>query len=239
MVLYIVRHGEPDYAADRLLDSGWEQAKKAAARLRISGIDEIHSSPMGRAIQTAMPLAGLLSLPIIVEPWAYELGDESRTDYLTGKPHAISSVPHSELHAKKWLGLTIEEGLKKIEALQGASFKERYISISQGLDSMLAECGYPRAGSGCYTIKEPNDKHIALFCHAGMQRVMLSHLYHIPFQLLGSTLMNNFTGITVLYFDSDESKRETVPVLVSYGDVGHLYDEGKQLIHYSSAGFPF
>ena len=63
MLLYLIRHGAPDYAADSLGEEGWEQARKAAERLAKGGIHEIHSSPLGRARQTAQPAADKLGLP--------------------------------------------------------------------------------------------------------------------------------------------------------------------------------
>lgn len=232
MILYIVRHGQPDYATDTLLDAGWDQARKAANRLVQSGVDEIHASPMGRAIQTAQPLAEALRLPIIIEPWAFELGDESRTTYPDGELKGISSLDAVLLHAPEWRALGIEESFGRVEALQGAEFEKRYHSIADGLDGMLSKFGYPRDQDGFYRVEKPNGKHIALFCHCAMQRVLMSHMLHIPYQLLGATLQNNFTGITVLYFDETGDKERTVPLLISYGDVGHLY-EGGPLYHYN------
>ena len=53
MRIVFVRHGDPDYAHDCLTEKGLIQAKQAAVRLREEGIEEIWSSPMGRAQQTA------------------------------------------------------------------------------------------------------------------------------------------------------------------------------------------
>ena len=75
MYLYFIRHGKPNYETDTLLPERLEQARAVALRMQASLIDEIHSSPMGRAMQTAQPTAELLNLSIEVEPWAYELGE--------------------------------------------------------------------------------------------------------------------------------------------------------------------
>ena len=66
MLLYLIRHGEPDYVTDTLTEEGWKQARLVSDRLIESGLDEIHSSPMGRARQTAQPTAEKLGLPVIV-----------------------------------------------------------------------------------------------------------------------------------------------------------------------------
>ena len=52
MRLIFIRHGEPDYEKDCLTELGHKQAAAAAQRLLSEGIDEIYSSPQGRAFQT-------------------------------------------------------------------------------------------------------------------------------------------------------------------------------------------
>ena len=55
MLLYIIRHGDPDYTTDTLTERGWAQAEAVGKRLAASGINRVFSSPMGRAKQTAEP----------------------------------------------------------------------------------------------------------------------------------------------------------------------------------------
>ena len=64
MRIVFVRHGEPDYANDCLTPLGREQAKAAAIRLKEEGIEEIWSSPLGRAQETAQATSELLGLPV-------------------------------------------------------------------------------------------------------------------------------------------------------------------------------
>ena len=254
MYLYFIRHGKPDYATDTLLPEGIEQARAVSLRMQKSCIDEIHSSPMGRARQTAQPTADLLNLPVIIEPWAYELGEESHTTYPDGGSRLISSLPSIYLHQKAFHGMDIEQSFEQISGLQGYDFRNRYHSIADGLDAMLAKLGYQRNSDGFYDSIAPNHKHVALFCHAGMMRVMLSHLFHIPYQLFASVLQTHFTGVTIIHFaappvnascerpdvtytkDNLDSLPAVFPVqpsLVSYGDIGHLYaKESDYPIHY-------
>ena len=60
LLLYIVRHGDPDYATDSLTERGILQAEAVGKRIAASKIDRIFSSPMGRAKQTAEPACRLL-----------------------------------------------------------------------------------------------------------------------------------------------------------------------------------
>ncbi len=236
MLLYLIRHGEPDYQTDTLTETGWLQARKLAKRLAVSGLDEIHASPMGRAQQTAQPTAELLNLPIITEPWAKELGEETYTTYPDGVPKAISRLMPEYYHQKKFVDMNTETAFAKIPGLCDSGFHARYKSIADGLDAMLAKTGYVRNDNGFYDVVKPDDRHIALFCHAAMMRVLLSHLMHIPVQLLSSSAMLHFTGITILYFDPSKFRKdqttELCPGLISYGDVGHLFAEGEENIHF-------
>ncbi len=223
MILYFVRHGEPDYATDTLTEKGKNQAERAAKRLLSSGVDAIYSSPMGRAVETAQPLSEMTGLPVTIEPWAGELGEESKTTYPDGKLTTMSLLPATYYHDARYRGLGLEESFDVVEGLQGARFRERYHAIARGLDDLLARCGYARNEAGFYDMVSPNDRHIALFCHGGMQRVMLSHLFHIPYQFFAASLRANYASVTALYFDAGARKKQTMPALSSYGDVGHYY----------------
>ena len=59
MRIIFVRHGEPDYRNDCLTDLGRLQAQAAAERLREEGIEEIWSSPLGRAAESNGSLPSL------------------------------------------------------------------------------------------------------------------------------------------------------------------------------------
>ena len=64
MRIVFVRHGEPNYEKNCLTETGIVQAKLAADRLKEEGIEEIWSSPYGRAMETAEATAKVLGLPI-------------------------------------------------------------------------------------------------------------------------------------------------------------------------------
>ena len=80
MLLYIIRHGDPDYTTDTLTERGKQQAEAVALRLQRSGITKVFSSPMGRAKETAAPTCRLLSLPCGIEAWSEEIGEERFRD---------------------------------------------------------------------------------------------------------------------------------------------------------------
>ena len=223
MYLYIVRHGEPDYATDTLTEIGQRQAEAVSHRMAASRIEEIYASPMGRARQTAAPTAKLLGLPVTVENWAEELGRESQTPYPDGKMKNIFMVPTTLLASQENSAIDMESSLTACPGLSENGFISRFQYVSDGVDGLIERHGYRRNDRGFYQAVEPNDKRIALFCHAGLTRVVLSHVFNIPYQMIGSRFLAWFTGVTVIRFKHDvEAGSEVAPYLYSFGDVGHL-----------------
>ena len=225
MILYLVRHGKPDYTTDTLLPEGWEQARRVSNRLAASGLDAIYSSPMGRARETAQPTAERLGLPIQVEEWAHELGHESDALFPDGSYRTISELPHEHFHKEPLVSLTQPQALACAPGLTDTHFAERVKELGDGLDGLLARNGYARQPNGLYLATEHTDRHIALFCHAGMTRVLVSHLMHIPVHLLMTASVPHFTAVTAFLFHREEHGPETTPILMSFGDCGHLYDD--------------
>ena len=45
MLLYIIRHGDPDYSTDTLTERGWQQAEAVGKRIAAAKIDRIFTSP--------------------------------------------------------------------------------------------------------------------------------------------------------------------------------------------------
>ena len=230
MLLYVIRHGKPDYAADALTDEGRKQAELVALRLAAGGIDEIHSSPMGRAVETARPTAEKLGLPIRIEPWAYELGSDCKTAFPDGREKTISSLPPEYLHQAEFRMLDSEEAIRKIPGIADTGFAAHWAMLKAGADGMIEKLGYRRNADGTYDVVSPNDRHAALFCHAGMLRALLAHVLNIPFQLLAATVMSHYTGVTIFDFYGEG---RTSPQLLSFADTGHLYSgRSTPLCHY-------
>lgn len=81
-LLLLIRHGENEYVktgrmAGRLPDvhlneRGQQQAQELAEALAMAPIKAIYSSPMERAVETAMPLAQKLGMEISIQPGLVE-----------------------------------------------------------------------------------------------------------------------------------------------------------------------
>jgi broad specificity phosphatase PhoE len=84
LLLYIIRHGDPDYACDSLTKKGRKQAKVLAERLAVHGLDRVYTSPLGRALETARQTCELLGLDCETENWTSE--NEAWNDFTVHKP---------------------------------------------------------------------------------------------------------------------------------------------------------
>ncbi len=222
MILYIIRHGEPDYETDSLLPAGKHQAEQLSLRFARSGLDRIYSSPMGRARETAAPTAEKLGLPVSVLPWAYELGHETYTYFPDGEFKRLSAIEGTYWMAPERRNLLFPE-LCEDPAVRETHFPDRYREISEGIDALLLENGYRRTEEGFYLPLEANSRRIALFCHVAMQRVILSRLLNLPFQAFNYAFIANYTGVTAFSFPGKDPSHAFVPRMISYGDVGHMY----------------
>ena len=62
MKLYIIRHGDPDYANDCLTPLGKRQAEALGRRFANTDLDMVFISPLGRAQETAKPTCEIKKL---------------------------------------------------------------------------------------------------------------------------------------------------------------------------------
>ena len=103
--------------------------------------------------------------------------------------------------------------------------KELYDQVAAGLDEILARHGYVREGN-YYRTDQGNTDTVALFCHFGVECVMLSHLLHIsPMPLWhGSCALPS--SVTTLV---TEERRKGIASfrMLSFGDLSHLYVHGE------------
>ncbi|MBQ9801785.1 MAG: histidine phosphatase family protein [Clostridia bacterium] len=223
MLLYIIRHGDPNYKTDSLTPRGQLQAEAVAKRLVASGIDRIFTSPMGRARQTAEPTCRALGLDYTVEDWTHEIEDERLTPYPDGKLKSISVLPNTVFRENGNVDLSYEDsftctGINQTQMDKAVRF------IEQHGDDFLERLGYKKE-NGVYRILQPNEERVALFCHAAFSRAWLSTLLHVPLHLMWGSFIYTHTGVTVLHFKNYESGF-TAPRCLSFCDMSHLFAAG-------------
>ncbi|MBQ7983222.1 MAG: histidine phosphatase family protein [Clostridia bacterium] len=139
MLLYVIRHGDPDYANDTLTPLGQRQAEAVARRLSVNGIDRIYSSPLGRAIATAKPTSEVLRVPIEIEDWCSEghawhdiagrMGGERDT--------WAFHVENTKIKTEESVRTTLEHW-HELECFSSIRGKEGYERIQAASDDFLA-----------------------------------------------------------------------------------------------------
>ncbi len=223
MNLYIVRHGNPDYSNDTLTDLGRTQAEACAEEMTGLAIDEIYSSPYGRATETAEYLAKKLALPVKIEPWTHEV-EHYASNGRGGKTFAVQMDP-SFLRSPE-----IENSPDPFSDPEfcGKENTQRMIKeVADGLDGFLAVQGYVREGSR-YKIVTPNEKNVALYCHAGVFLIIAGHLLGIPQTAAWHSFFMYQTGITWCNIPN-LSSGYTVPRFYYVNETSHLRERGLPL----------
>lgn len=228
MLLYIIRHGDPDYTTDTLTERGWQQAEAVGKRVADAGINRIFTSPMGRARQTAEPACRLLGLIPTVEDWTHEILDERLTPFPDGKMKSVTLVQNTYYRENGNIDLDYHHAFE-CPGFRESRMKEALAYIEKNGKDFLERMGY-REENGIYRILRPNEEKVALFCHAAFGRAWLSILLHIPVHIMWSSFSYTHTGVTVVEFKNNENGI-TAPRCLCFSDMGHLYAAGLDMLH--------
>ena len=227
MLLYIVRHGDPDYVTDTLTERGILQAEAVGKRIAASKIDRIFSSPMGRARQTAEPACRLLGLESKIEEWTHEIGDERLTPFPDGKPKSITVVQNTYYRENGNIDLGYDQAFE-CQGINQSDMKSAVEYIEANGKEFLERLGY-REENGVYRILRRNEEKVALFCHAAFGRAWISTLLHIPLHVMWASFNITHTGVTIIEFKNNENGI-TAPRCLCFSDMSHLYGEKLDMI---------
>lgn len=222
MRIIFVRHGHPDYVNDCLTPLGHKQAEQAALRLKDEGIEQIFSSPMGRAHETAMYTAKLLSKDIETVDFMREIkwgSSDGKDVYKDGHPWDTSLYAISQ-------GFSLmDESWTKNEPFCNNTVFDEVERVASQSDQWLETLGYRREGTNYRVIGDNTNKTIALFSHGGSSSALFSHLLNLPFFYLCRAICPDFTAITVLCL-SDEKGTLTAPTIELANDSRHIKSGG-------------
>ncbi|MEW6364456.1 MAG: histidine phosphatase family protein [Acidobacteriota bacterium] len=170
MKLYLIRHGETDWNKSNLVQ-GWSesdlnangqwQAEMLAKRFQQSGerLTAVYTSPLRRALQTAMPTAEMAGIRPVEDP------------------------DLREMRCGAWEGLNFDE-LKVIhpEAFQAwaDSAENRILGGGESIRDLLERA----VGSlGRIVGAHEDGDSVAVFTHGGVIRVLLAHLLGVDLQI--------------------------------------------------------
>ena len=223
MKIIIVRHGDPDYSIDSLTPTGWEEAKLLSHRLCALDVKAFYCSPLGRARDTAKPTLETLNRQAEILPWLREFSPKvKRPDReVTGVawdwlPQDWTQDPRFYDRDRWW----------ENDAFQAANVREEAAWVAQGLDDLLSRHGYVREGD-YYRAEAPNEDTIVLFCHFGIECVLLGHLLGISPMPLWHGFCAAPTSVTTV---TTEERRQGIASfrVNAFGDTAHLYAAGRE-----------
>ena len=219
MRIIFVRHGEPDYAHDCLTEMGKLQAVDAAERLRNEGIEEIYSSPLGRAAETAEATAKLLKRPVQTLDYMRELHWGS----IDGTPLPSDGHPWdlADLMAEEGWDLT-NPGWREHPYFRNNQVTANADLVAEKTDEWLRTLGYEREGAFYRCVRPDNrQKTVALFSHGGSSAAAIGHILNLPFPYACGLFHLEFTGITIIRLDRNPGSRR-LPCLELANDGRHI-----------------
>lgn len=176
MDLFLVRHGQPDWAPNEvaridpeLTEVGKTQAMRVAHRLAsLDRVDELWVSSMQRAQQTAQPVSVELSQDVESYDWLQEINNPPDFE---GRPLEHIEAIFAEANVRSmddmWNGLP-----------GGESFHDFHQRVVSGLEDTLDSHGiHPMHADhrALWTLDDP-DKRVIIVAHAGTNAVVLGHL---------------------------------------------------------------
>ena len=216
MKLLIIRHGDPDYVNDTLTEVGHKEADLLAKFFADKKIDKIYMSPLGRARATAEYTCKIKGMDATVCDWLREFPAK------VTKPHRDDSVawdwrpadwtPVEEFFSRKdWSG---------VPEMKEANVPEIYANVIRGFDELLAKHGYVRDGD-LYRVTQANEDTVALFCHFGLECVLLSRLLNVSPMILWHGTCAAPTSVTTIYTE-ERQKGIAYFRMAEFGSVAHL-----------------
>ena len=224
MRILIIRHGDPDYENDCLTEKGKREAALLAKKLTAEKIDYIYTSPLGRAKETCETYARVVGKEreIVVKDWLREF------NHPTTLPNGRENDIPWDMLPEEWTQEPIfyhYDGWFNHPCYQGSGLKEKYLDVVRNFDELIAKHGYVRDGN-MYRVKKRNRDTIVLFCHFGLESVLLSRLCNVSPVSLWHNFVALTTSVTTLY---TEERRDGKAVFrcTGFGDVGHLYAGGE------------
>lgn len=230
MLLYVIRHGDPDYANDSLTPLGKRQAEAVGKRLAQAGINRVYSSPLGRARATAQPLCEMLHLDCNILDWVSE--DKAWQDITCTAPNGVHNfvfnvLPSHEFKTDDMLYLSYED-YDKTDKSFGMSIEKAYKRVGEGSDKLLSDLGYTRISRAVYEATPGSEEKVAVFCHEGASMLWLSYLMGIPAHIFWSSFDITHTAVSIFRFNPSG---KTNARCIAMCDTSHIYADGLPMLH--------
>lgn len=220
MKLIIIRHGDPDYAIDSLTEKGWREAELLSGRITKLDVKDFYCSPLGRAKDTASLTLKKLGREATELDWLCEF----RGKVLDGLKikQCWDFLPSKWTKEDRYFSNDAWLDAKQMKA---TNVKSEYKKVCDGIDALLSKYGYEHNGR-VFNVKNSNHDTVVLFCHFGVECIILSHILEIS----PIVLLHNFvalpTSVTTLITEEREKGIATFRCQ-QFGDISHLYAGGE------------
>lgn len=221
MRLIIVRHGDPDYVKDSLTEKGWREAELLSDRLTKLDVTAFYCSPLGRAKDTASFTLKKMNRQAEELDWLHEFRGKIRKGLkICGCWDRLPTewVNNRDFYdSEKWY---------KTKLMRSYNVHKEYKKVCAGIDELLAKHGYEHTG-GYYRVTNSNHDTVVLFCHFGVECVILSHIFSCSPMVLWHNFVALPTSVTTLI---TEEREEGIAVFrcQQFGDISHLYAGGEE-----------
>lgn len=218
MKLLIIRHADPDYSIDSLTPTGWKEAALLAERIGQLDVHACYVSPLGRAKDTASLSLEQLNMTATECPWLREFSPKIHRPDCEQLKIAWDWLPAHWTAQEEYFDY---EKWHTTPIMSQGNVGEEYDWVTTQLDLLLASHGYTRQGK-LYLAEKANRHTLVLFCHFGVECVLLSHLLNISPMALWHGTCAAPSSVTTLI---TEERRPGIAYfrMASFGDTAHLY----------------
>ena len=218
MRLIIIRHGDPNYFIDSLTPTGWQEAELLSERIRKLDVKAFYVSPLGRAQDTASLTLKKMGRTAETLPWLREFAPRIHHPWNEHVTCVWDWLP------QEWTGnpqFYDPDRWCEVPVMAEAGVPQEVKWVHEGFDDLLARHGYVRCGK-YYKAEKSNSDTIVLFCHFGLECVLLSHLLNVSPMVLWHGTCAAPTSVTTVY---TEERREGIASfrIAAFGDTSHLY----------------
>lgn len=216
MEIWIVRHGDPDYEHDSLTEKGIIEAKLLAERISKQNVKAFYCSPLGRAKKTASYTLEKMDRKAKTCGWMREF--QGTVNINGEKTHCWDRLPNywsnidEYYDYDKWLD---------VDLMKDGNVKHYIKKVYNGIDEIIENHGYKKCGR-IYDAVNPNNDIIVLFCHFGVEAVILSRIFSISPMILWHNFRALPTSVTRLVTEEREEGKAIFTCL-QFGDLSHLY----------------